>query len=106
MAPCGSGWDGEGAAGAGAVGCCPVPRAAPRGAPSWGTFGGFWVENSRCLSCSPCVRKALFARINKFLWFMPCTKLGLSGDFCFQAIAKVQIFVSLLMAGGLEPDDL
>lgn len=41
---------------------------------------------------SPCFSKLLFARINKFLWFMSRTKLGLSKD-VFQAVTKVEVFV-------------
>lgn len=41
---------------------------------------------------SSCFRKVLFARINKFLWFISCTKLGLGKDF-FQAMKKVEMLV-------------
>lgn len=62
------------------------------GAFRWKTASEGELSELLTRALSPCFRKVLFARINKFLWFMSHTKLGLGKDF-FQAITKVEMLV-------------
>lgn len=67
----------------------PCPKEPPTVLVPGRTFWGLWVKTANqgempellTRALSPCFRKRLFARINKFLWLMSCTKLGLGEDF-------------------------